>query len=692
MNYEFKKNKWYGMVCLLLTVMFLGVGCGKNQAVSSSLVNESEKTAMEETVPATEEVVDPSWPKALEASQVDEEDPSIHYVSLDFLEKNLAYSLVQWGDRILLIGTEVILDESAAEQEPSGDWEYECEEDHITGMRYFCYLYDPLYHRLVSEMTLETGAYSMHSISGDSFIILDMDQRKLYIMDENLNSQEYFLPDLDSNGYFSSINQTFLYTSDQKLYMRKLENGVLGEKKPLLDDTAYPILYTLSLDGKSVFLTATNSGTMEEEYWVLDTADGSVLYRGDSTGYYYMLSLSGDTCFSRDESAPGCRYGWWNLEKQEWREFYAQEDGEYYYEWQAGLLIEKRNLYSQSDDAENNWKVEWKVYDEDGRPLSQMERTYGDTDWYQSDGRVYLEDCQCLVFAEYSDVSGFRLIFWDLRQADGENFEALDIMEPGELSKPVLEGKVAEKVAELEEKYEFRIHCGEDCPESFVDYIPEPETDPDLILYSLEQLEIILERFPEGFVQQLPFGSYHQLHIYLTGTLTGNGDYALDTAGGLVNEEDGQLILAADIRQSYSLNTTFSHELSHVIERKLEYRSRFVEDAVFSEQRWESYNPDDFAYRYSYTDAETSDEYYCYQPGGEDDTYFIDSYSTTYPTEDRARIFEYAMTRQDMDAGYFDYSPIREKLKYYSEAIRDGMDTEGWPEVTVWEECCQQEE
>ena len=64
-------------------------------------------------------------------------------------------------------------------------------------------------------------------------------------------------------------------------------------------------------------------------------------------------------------------------------------------------------------------------------------------------------------------------------------------------------------------------------------------------------------------------------------------------------------------------------------------------------------------------------------------TCFVDGYAMTYPSEDRARIFESVMY------GYyeadFDVAPmLREKLNYYAQCIRAVFDTTGWVDVR-WE-------
>ena len=125
-----------------------------------------------------------------------------------------------------------------------------------------------------------------------------------------------------------------------------------------------------------------------------------------------------------------------------------------------------------------------------------------------------------------------------------------------------------------------------------------------------------------------------------------------------------------------STTETYYHEFSHIIDSYLEWESLEREDALFSEETWNSLNPkwfDGYSYDYGY-------EIYL-----DDYTYFVDSYATISPTEDRARVLEYAMA--DFGRWTFeDAKGLRKKLDYYCRCIRDAFDTTGWPEVLPWEQ------
>ena len=113
---------------------------------------------------------------------------------------------------------------------------------------------------------------------------------------------------------------------------------------------------------------------------------------------------------------------------------------------------------------------------------------------------------------------------------------------------------------------------------------------------------------------------------------------------------------------------------NHIIDGKLERESEFIQNG-YSDEKWRSLNPASFTYVRDSDDG--VNQYLDYSE------YFIDDYSATASSEDRARLLEYASYG---DWYPFEVSaPLREKLAYYSRCIRMGFDTAGWPEKTIWE-------
>ena len=100
------------------------------------------------------------------------------------------------------------------------------------------------------------------------------------------------------------------------------------------------------------------------------------------------------------------------------------------------------------------------------------------------------------------------------------------------------------------------------------------------------------------------------------------------------------------------------------------------ENALFNEDDWCGMNPGWFpGYTYDYSWEQYVQDY----------SAFVDSYSTINPTEDRARVLEYAM----VDYGYWTFEGceiLLNKLDYYCCCIRNAFDTTGWPDTVLWEQ------
>lgn len=237
----------------------------------------------------------------------------------------------------------------------------------------------------------------------------------------------------------------------------------------------------------------------------------------------------------------------------------------------------------------------------------------------------------------------------------------------------------------MEEKYGLDIFISDQCKAICGGYFCEAINNRNDIVMALDTMDYELSKYPEGFFEQFKDKSVFLdgIEMYLAGTLKGEeNSNTLDYAGGFRTQVDQKIVIYVDITQS-EYASTFHHEISHAIETKLDMNN--VDETV-----WNSLNPQHYdgsvPYVYSYVN-ETDDDYYkhtIFWDSNKSDDAFVDTYALTYPTEDRARIFENVMR----DSTWFDmsdYPMIIDKLNYFSEVIRAGFDTTGWPEKTVWE-------
>ena len=269
-----------------------------------------------------------------------------------------------------------------------------------------------------------------------------------------------------------------------------------------------------------------------------------------------------------------------------------------------------------------------------------------------------------------------HLMFWDIDTAqEGENLPvtSLDAVQAPE---SVVEKELYQQAADLSRRFGLDIRIAEQCALDYSHYQADALLDPYQIRYALNVLELAFSSYPEGFLSQLPFDTMEQIRIELVDNL--RGKEGMDThpidIGGFAQENFDHYLI---VFNSLSLDTqTVYHELSHVIDKHLEWDASLRPQALFSEDAWLALQPEGFRYAGSYTDMPDSIRAY------EDSGYFINSYAMTFPTEDRATLMSVIMSDKTVPE---ENPGMAEKMRYYAACIRDCFDTEGWPESTLWE-------
>lgn len=289
-----------------------------------------------------------------------------------------------------------------------------------------------------------------------------------------------------------------------------------------------------------------------------------------------------------------------------------------------------------------------------------------------------------LLYMEWADGT-LTPILWDYGSdtLTGRETETLTMLQPETYS------DATEQAVRMSEQYGVYIYTGEavlDAPIS--DYTLSVCDDADGIDAALDALEEAFSRYPEGYLAQLGGDDTRAICFYLSGTMTPTDpSQSISNPGGLACQVGDLEIIALDA-DGYVRVQDVIHELTHILDHQLWL--------ALDEDAWNSMNPEGFEYHYAYIDEdgvsyEWGDTTYtadgsAYYNGDVESVYFVDAYSTTYPTEDRARLMEYLLA--DPDSGpnhWFASSHIQEKLTWYFALIRAEFDTTGRPEQTVWE-------
>ncbi len=201
-------------------------------------------------------------------------------------------------------------------------------------------------------------------------------------------------------------------------------------------------------------------------------------------------------------------------------------------------------------------------------------------------------------------------------------------------------------------------------------YTPVSEYRVNILNRELELLDSRLARFPEA-VLRTTAGNFRSLTICLVSQI--QNDPGNRGSAQYFDGSDAYILLAVGDTSEQGLY----HELFHVMETHiLSHSSAF--------DQWSSLNPPGFQYDYNYqTNAIRNSGIYLTDKNRS----FIDTFSMSFPKEDRARILEYAMLP---DQGHlFQTSAMQGKLRAVCLGIRDAY---GLPEGETypWEQYLKQ--
>lgn len=189
------------------------------------------------------------------------------------------------------------------------------------------------------------------------------------------------------------------------------------------------------------------------------------------------------------------------------------------------------------------------------------------------------------------------------------------------------------------------------------DYALTPEHRYPVLLAQLKQLEQCLARYPETVLSQT-CAHFDSLKICLVQDITGLAEKnSLSAATGIqfLSGKDAYVVLASG---AY-LEQALYHEFFHLMETLILSRSNALD-------RWNELNPAGFSYDLDHSaNARRNSSVYL------EGSYraFVDTYSMSFPKEDRARIFEYAML-PDMEH-LFQSQIMQSKLYAICTGVRD---------------------
>lgn len=506
-------------------------------------------------------------------------------------------------------------------------------------------------------------------ILNNKIAINDISTKKAYILDEKLNVlQEY---EFDYNSFAFNQTATYAYTfSDdcgiQQIDLETNNTEVIYEKAASI--------YLSEINGDYASLTFIDTDTLLKTGGVLNLETGEfnrlsvdkapISIEYTDSAYLAQLSFN-----------PPC----YLLEANEQLNMLYTEDTS-----TVILLNDTSHILVSSYDEDSNKILS--VYDTDGAFLSSVKlEDIGAEQYYEP---VWSEKYNGYFLNTMSDEDGNdRLLFWDITsETEGsalylQEFNSQEIISDGN----GVSSEYFQQAEEISEKYGVNVLIADQCRTEYSDHTGELLLNEEELAIALDTLDFAFSQYPEGFFEQLKHDSYTSIEIHVQGALAKDTSTEEVTyvSQAFVCYEDSKILLVMDGRGDYYedinliLEQAIYHEVSHMIDRKLEFYSQYHADSsVYSEDGWCSLNPAGFEYSYDYNTC-----YDAFKP--EYRAYFVDDYSCSFSTEDRARIMEYAAMG---DTSVFeDNHALIEKLDYYSKSIRDAFDTTRWTDETIWE-------
>ena len=206
-------------------------------------------------------------------------------------------------------------------------------------------------------------------------------------------------------------------------------------------------------------------------------------------------------------------------------------------------------------------------------------------------------------------------------------------------------------------------------------YVSDPVTDPLSVYLGMEQLQQLVLEYPEGMFQEMCTDTFQPIEVYLSGAIHGD-QYGFDPIGFTTYTDEAQVVVL-DIGNIYdpdSLRSTIAHEFMHVMENRIDQHG--WDTGIDYLTYWMSYVPEPDLYFFNYFDYQDPDlnpsDYTAGSGLPMEEVLFLDSYSRTMPTEDRARVLEYLYAGED--STYKDYLQtgiLKQKAEYLCAVIRE---------------------
>lgn len=521
--------------------------------------------------------------------------------------------------------------------------------ENAEGRSFLSYYADPTAAPMISP-----EEYLFPDLTADTTVVyenrlafIDWDQLEYIVVDENMEEVDRYLFPADQTGIphiTPDLSTIYFGTSDS---LSKLDTATkeITRIADVYDENGDVSVNALLFDGHTVQVYA----------------DGFNYYYDGRTGQLLASDLGtpangsfGDWLFVTDYDGY-TQYLLRSVDGQQLRQFYPLGDGYLIQHFGCDGILH----------VEEDSTVLMDYYTlPQGKRVATMELPFGaaTSGYALSDDLIWVWD------------NGEHVLYrWDLTCSDPKD-SAVYVDKHYTADDPDLAGlaQIEEEAAQISEEFGVEVLVWDQIEKLDIwDYDLSAEWQVPPFRRSLKVVREVLSAFPEGLLKTAS-QSDDPITIALVHGIYGKEDNTLDSAGGLHIRLDDRPVIASTMESSLSFN--LFHELEHMMDDYLFGQTPYLDD-------WNELNPDGFTYSYQYTDYwENEVDDYVY---GEN-RYFVDSYSATYPSEDRARIFEYATQE---DCGYvFESEHMQDKLSTLCMAIRNAFDLHDMAQPYIWEQ------
>lgn len=534
---------------------------------------------------------------------------------------------------------------------------------------------------LLYETQLQTGnSYVVNvQVCGDRIVVSDVSNGIIHIFDDTLNEQNQYAIENDiiyNNIYVDpSVTKAYCFTSADGIYAIDLE---IKERQILLENTADLSFYSRSEDDLSI------------RYIDLATPDKKECYAGLDLKTGTIEKFEIDDSFSGLEYLDGIWTGQILSDDDPYQYLIGRQDELYKFDYVTSYPVMRLTgkfpyLTIMTTGADGIQSMS--AYKTDGTFLSSF--SLKDSSQTLTWNQAWMEDMQGCFIIMIDESGHDELYFWDLtKNVAGESLQLSSYSEIEEVGGEILPQEYYDRAKNLSEKYGIHIKIADQCATDHGDKTAQQEVDPDKVSAALTALEKALSSYPDGFFEQLYYGAYRTIEIDLMGEIVNKEEIEGYSPTAFVQHENGKIKMVLNIDTSSDiLEQNFYHESSHMIDKVLEHDALYREDALYSEEMWASFNPEEFislnpengGYFGSYEIMPMEYFQEAFTP------YFVSDYGKSFSTEDRATIFENAMLGNTQIFSMNVSEALNRKLEYYCKCIRDCFDTTGWPEHTAWE-------